>query len=193
MYNLKRISRLLSHLLLWLLASVLLWSWIFNFLTDTDREYKITLFVGMQSFKSRELAVVLEENLPDEIRMVQIHSFGYALMDSISLQTADLYLMTEAQAREHQDWLCPLPEEMDLPADILQLDGEAVGIPVYSPEKDSGTAASYLNYTEFPDDSWYLCFGQGGYHLVNLENGVDNAAIAVAEHLLAMKPNSSPD
>ena len=193
MNNLKKGFRLLPRLLFWALVSALFWSWIFNFLTDTDREKKITVFAGMQVFEDRAMSAALEENLPENIRMVQVHSFGYALMDSISLQTADLYLMTEAQAREHQDWLCPLPEEIDLPADILQLDGEAVGIPVYSPGKDSGTAASYLNYTEFPDDSWYLCFGQGGYHLVNLENGVDNAAIAVAEHLLAMKPNSSPD
>ena len=109
MNKLEKWLRLLPRLLLWLLASTLFWSWIFNFLTDTDREHKITLFVGMQFFEERALAAALEENLPGNIRMVQVHSFGYALMDSISLQTSDLYLMTESQAEEYRDWLCPLP------------------------------------------------------------------------------------
>ena len=191
MRNLKRLFRLLPHLLLWLLASALLWSWIFNFLTDTDRDHKITLFIGMQSLQDRTLAVALEEDLPDGIRMVQVHPFDYALMDSVSLETADLYIMTEGQAREHRDWLCPLPEGLDPSPGMLELDGETVGLRIYAAKEDTvpgaGVAASYLNYMEMPGEDWFLCFGRGGYHLAGLENGLDSASLAVAGRLLTLE------
>ena len=191
MRKLRRLFRLLPHLLLWLLASALLWSWIFNFLTDTDREHKITLFIGMQSLRDRPLAVALEENLPEGIRMVQVHPFDYALMDSVSLETADLYIMTEAQAREHRDWLCALPTELDPSPGTLELDGETVGLRVYAAKGDLlpavSVAASYLNYMEMPGEDWFLCFGRGGTHLTGLENGLDNAALTVAGQLLTLE------
>lgn len=191
MRNLKRLFRLLPHLLLWLLASALFWSWIFNFFTDTDREHKITLFVGMQSLQDRALAVALEEDLPDGIRMVQVHPFDYALMDSASLETADLYIMTEAQAREHRDWLCPLPEGLDPSPGTLELGGETVGLRIYAADGDpvpaAGVAASFLHYMEAPADDWFLCFGRGGYHLPGLENGLDSASLAVAGRLLTLE------
>ena len=187
MNKLEKWLRLLPRLLLWLLASTLFWSWIFNFLTDTDREHKITLFVGMQFFEERALAAALEENLPGNIRMVQVHSFGYALMDSISLQTSDLYLMTESQAEEYRDWLCPLPGELKKTSGTLEIDGVTVGLRIRTACEDSGAAYSFLNYQEFPKENWFLCFGRGGYHLIGLENGSDNAALTVAAELLALK------
>ena len=187
MRNLKRLFRLLPSLLLWFLISVLFWSWFFNFLTDTDRERKITLFVGMHAFEDRALAAALEENLPDGIRMVQVHSFDYALMDSVSLQTSDLYIMTEAQAREHRNWLCPLPAELDRTAGTLELDGETVGLRVRAAGEAGGAAPSFLNYAEAPDENWFLCFGRGGFHLDGPENGNDRSALTLAVRLLALK------
>ena len=186
----KNLLRLLPSFFLWMIVSLLLWSWVFNLLTDTDRAHKITLYADMHVLKDRELAIRLEEDLPEGIRLVQVHSFDYALMDSVSLETADLYVMTAAQASEHADWLCSLPPEWASLPDGLVLEGAAVGLCLYSAGSEpaeKAVAASCFNYDEAPDQSWYLCFGRGGFHLQSLENGVDNAALPVVRRLLALE------
>ena len=182
----KRTAQLLPSLLGWALVSVIFWSWVFNLLTETDRAHKVTLFANMHALEDRALAISLEEELPDGIRMVQVHSFDYALMDSVSLETADLYIMTEAQAREHADWLCPLPAGLPAGSGELVLNGEAVGF-CLRPEGKPGIAAAFLHYDEAGEEAWYLCFGRGGFHLRDLENGVDHAALSVALRLLEME------
>ena len=191
---LRKALRLLPGLLLWALISILFWTWIFNFLTDTDRRYKVTVFVNMHLLRDQDLAIALEEELPAGIRIVQVHSFDYALMDSTSLETADLYIMTERQAREHPEWLCPLPASLAASADTLMLEGNAIGLLLgtagenaHLPDSSENPASAYLNYAEAPGEPWYLCFGQGGYHLSFLENGKDDAALPIALRLLTLK------
>ena len=194
----NRFARLVPGMLLWLTVSVLLWSWIFNLLTETDREHKIMLFAGMHRFADRALAEMLEEDLPEGIRMVQVHSFDYALMDSTALETADLYVMTESQVREHQSWLCPLPASLIPSVGALILEGKPVGFPLYSTaetQNDSDSlsgfihrpAAAFFHFEEAPGEAWYLCFGRGGVHLRSLENGMDDAALILSRRLLAME------
>ena len=191
-------ARLVPGMLLWLTVSVLLWNWVFNLLTETDPEHKIMLFADMHHFADRALAEMLEEDLPEGIRMVQVHSFDYALMDSASLEAADLYVMTESQVREHQSWLCPLPAALVPSAGALILEGEPVGVPLYNTDEKQNdfdflsgflhrSAADFFNFEEAPGETWYLCFGRGGAHLRSLENGVDDAALILSKRLLALE------
>ena len=185
--KMKRILRLLSHLLLWALAAGLLTGWVFNMLTDARREEKITLFAGMRSVRAQELAAALEEDLPEGIRMVQVRPFAYAMMDTTSLETADLYVMTAAQAEEHRGWIRSLPSGMSEAEDALVLDGEPVGVRLFDAASGQGAARSFLNYDESPGEDWYICFGTDGFHLADLPRGKDNAALTVAKRLTELE------
>ncbi len=184
----RRGARLLSHMLVWALAGAVFWSWIFTFLTDAPRSEKVTIYAEMQTLEDKALSIRLEEHLPEGIRMIQVHAFRYAMLDASALETADLYIVTEAGAREHLSWLADLPDtwtgKEDNPENLLYLEGRPVGICVCDGQSDKGAAGSFLNYGEKPGEKWYLCFGSGGYHLSTLERGVDDAARAVAEELL---------
>ncbi len=186
----RRGMRVFSHMLLWALAAAVFWSWIFTFLTDAPRVEKVTVYADMQTLEDRALAIRLEEHLPEGIRMIQVHAFRYAMLDASALETADLYIVTEAGAREHLSWLTDLPEgwsgKEENGAKLLCLEGRTVGIRIYDHADGRGAAASYLSYGERPGEDWYLCFGNGGYHLPALAHGVDCASEAVAEELLRL-------
>ena len=185
--KIKRTLRLLSHLLLWALAAGLLTGWVFNLLTDARREEKITLFAGMRSVRGQALAAVLEGDLPEGIRMVQVRPFAYAMMDTVSLETADLYVMTAAQAEEHRDWIRSLPAEIAEGDAPLVLDGETVGIRLFDATAGQGAARSFFSYEEAPEEDWYLCFGAKGFHLTDLPQGKDNEALAAAKRLTELE------
>ena len=87
MKPMKRLWNLIPAMILWGMLSVFLWGWIFIFLTDTQPENKLTLFVDTAVPDATGLAVRLEENaLSDEIRMVKVHPFTYAMLDSEPLR-----------------------------------------------------------------------------------------------------------
>lgn len=206
------IARILSRSLACLLASAVFWSWIFNIITDTGRPNKITLFADVPAMEDRALAAALEENLPENIRMVQVHPFSYAMLDTVSLQTADLYLMTAASAEEHRDWLHPLPEALIenakegdllyLSADTLPENSAQTGLTAGAPTEAAGSSNTVYGLklpigetpnglsAYFPAEksgselTLYLCFGAGGYHLSSLPQGVDDASLETALKLL---------
>ncbi len=177
----RRTGQLLSHVFVLALACGVLVSWVFNQLTDTDRVHKVTLFAEVSAMEERALASALEEKLPSGIRMVTAHPFHYAMLDTSALETADLYLMTEAGIREHRAWLCTLPEEMRK-GETAETDGEALGLLICRAGEESGLE-TYLPALRAENQDLYLCFGAGGYHLKDLEKGVDDAALTVAETL----------
>ena len=71
--------RLIRRFLACLIISAVFWSWIFNFLTDAGPEQKILLYADMREFRWKELAITLEEDLPEGIRWVQVHPFSVQL------------------------------------------------------------------------------------------------------------------
>ena len=182
----RQILRLLRRGFLCLLVSAVFWSWIFTLLTDTGRENKIVIYADMKDFRWKDLAVTLEEKVPETIRFVQVHPFTYAMMNSSDLEQADLYIMTAAQAEEFSRFTAPLPT--DLPEELASLprDESLGGLLLFDAEAGSGAAVDYLNYAYLPGENWYLFFGANSLHLPAEENKEDAAAMITACVLLSL-------
>ena len=168
---------------LWALLSALLWSWIFGFITDTTPARKVTVFADVYACADVELAVALEAEKPEGIRMVKVHPFSYAVFDENNLLSADLYVVPASEAEEYLASFAPLesssdPDKTGYYAD----DGLLYGLRIYDAASHTGAAAQYLTYTApgAAEEDYFLFFGAASAHLT------DGAAQAVAARLLAL-------
>lgn len=198
MKQLKRLWHLIPAMILWLMLSVFFWGWIFTFLTDTKPENKLTLFIDAAVTDGTGLAVQLEESLlSDKIRMVKVHPFTYAMLDSEPLRQSDAYIVRASHVEEYRDWFAPLPEglaQAGAPqgaADdsaILLLDGVPHGIRIYEAATGEGIAMEQIDYHDpaLPDEDFYLLLGKASVHLTANENGLDDEAIRLAEAMLTL-------
>ena len=193
--GLKNIFSRLHEYVLWLLVSVLLWSWIFTLVTDAPADRKVVVFADVYAVEDTALAVELETALPDGIRMVQVHPFSYAMFSDSALLAADIYIVRADDAAGWVDSFAPLDTVAFDPggAAICDIGGVACGVSV------DGAASSYITYAapggdgtggagtdgngadEYGND-YYLFFNRDSVHT----GKTDTAAIAVAEHLLSL-------
>jgi len=175
------IKRFFSNLhvyVLWLLFSVLFWSWIFGFVTDARPEKKVTLFISADTVRDTELAAVLETALPDGLRLVKVHPVSYAFFQSQELQRADLYVMRASELEADLAFFRPLPIDPD--GSVWERDGTAYALRCYDASEDLGAASEYIDYREGGEDC-YLCFGASSVHTE------DGAAAAVAHKFLELR------
>ena len=182
-----RFFSLVPGLILWGMFSLLLWCWIFSLITDTAPAKKISLYVDGTVSRPVELAAMLEEILPEGIRMVKVHPFSYAMMDSESIRRADLFILPEQEIDVYREWLAPLPEDLSPePQGLLVRDSIPLGIPVYDAEAALCAAGSCISYAEsgYPDQTWYLCFGSQSLHTPGVPGALDSTAVMIAESLI---------
>ncbi len=188
MKRLKRFLDLLPLLLIWLMASVLLWGWVFTFLTDTAPEKKIVLYVDAPVPRATELSVALEDAaLSPAIEMVRAHPFTYAMMADSGLKTADLYIVRASGAEKYRDWFRPLPKDFQEAGTLLEMDGVPMGLRVYDQASGTGVAASYITYAapQGPGEDCYLFFGRDSVH-ADAQSGADALALDYAQYLLTL-------
>ena len=186
----SRFFSLLPGLMLWAMFSLLLWCWIFSLITDAVPARKVVLYVDGAVSSPVELAVRLEEDLPDGIRMVQVRPFSYAMMDGESIRRADLFILPEGDLETYRDWFAPLPDAFGRTAeDLTAPDGVPLGVPVYDGESRLSVADTFILYTASgaPGQRWYLCFGNQSLHTPGNPDAVDSAAVSVAESLLRLR------
>ena len=176
--------RLIRRFLACLIISAVFWSWIFNFLTDAGPEQKILLYADMRDIRWKELAITLEEDLPEGIRWVQVHPFSYAMVNSSEVEQADLYVLTAAQAEERAGWLQPVPTSLAAGRETLDRDGVAIGLRL------DPAGAAYFRFEESGGAPWYLCFGKKSLHNPDLPGAADEAALQTARRLLALDSGS---
>ena len=112
MRYIKKAFTLIPLLILWLMFSIFLWGFVFNLITDAPPREKITLCVDAETPGATELAVLLEEKLNGQVRMVKVRSFDYAMFDSGALTGADLFIVPASHAEIYQEWFLPMPEEL---------------------------------------------------------------------------------
>lgn len=185
----KRFSRffdLVPLMLLWLMLSIFLWSFVFNILTDTAPENKIVLFADAPLTDDTGLAVLLEEVVEAPVEMVQVRSFSYAMMDSREIENADLYIVSADQVETYREWFAPLPDELQNRDGLLALDGVPYGVKVFDAAAGKGVAAGHIAYA-WPgreDVDYYLFFGRSSLHVLTNENASDDQATACALRLL---------
>ncbi len=162
----KMLKNIFTHLpmfVLWLMASALIWGWIFTYVTDTVPAKKVTVYCRVPAVQDTALAAELEKNMPEGLRMVKVHNFSYVMFDKDTFDRGDIFIV-------------PASEEADFVADLLPLEGEQ-GTKVFDASSGEGAASEYIQYGE---EDYYLYLGSGSVHLE------DGAARAVAEEILAL-------
>ena len=156
----KNVFSQLHTFVLWALMSAIFWGWIFTLVTDAPPAKKITVYCYVPEIRDTELAVLLEEDKPDGIKMIQVHNFEYVLFDMGNIENGDIFILPASQIGEYEELLL----------------SKAAGVKVYDAKTHTGAAASYLGYT---DEDYYLFLGAKSVHLE------DGAAQAVTDALLA--------
>ena len=193
MKPMKRLWNLIPAMILWGMLSVFLWGWIFTFLTDTQPENKLTLFIDAAVTDGTGLAVQLEETLLDDtISMVKVHPFTYAMLDSEPLRQSDVYIVRASHVEEYREWFAPWSVGFSVKDGsdeaLLLLDGAPYGIRVYDAATGTGIGQNFINYHDpaLPDEDYYLMLGKASLHLTANEGGLDDRAILLAEALLSL-------
>ena len=188
MRKIRRLLDLLPMMLMWLVLSVFLWGFVFNFLTDAAPENKIVLFADAAVPDATGLAVQLEATVTAPVEMVQVRPFSYAMMGSEAIGSADLYIVSASQAETYRDWFSPLPEALLDAGPLLEMDGIPFGVRVYNAAAGTGVASSFITYMQpgAAAEDYYLFVGSSSLHVQNHENAVDDQAVTCALHLLEM-------
>ena len=175
----KNVFSKLYVFLIWIIFSTMIWGWIFNLVTDTTVDKKVTLFIEAPVLQDTELAVYLEEDMPEGIKMIKVHPFSYAMINADLLLGSDLFIVRESNIEQYAEDLAPIdPSLYDGDSEIYYIDSVAYGIKVYDHATKSGLAAEYIEYY---DEDCYLFFGADSTHIS------DGAALRVAERLLELK------
>ena len=163
----KTLRNILSQwhvFVLWALLSAIFWSWIFTFVTDTSPERKITVYCDVQALEDTALAVALEENMPEGLRLIQVHSFDYVMFGVDAFYQGDVFIVPASEIETYAEFLAPV-DGID-------------GVKVYDAAAGKGVAAAYIHYA---DEDYYLFLGSGSVHLE------DGKALDIARQLLAME------
>ncbi|MCH5339732.1 MAG: hypothetical protein J1E03_13190 [Acetatifactor sp.] len=161
---LKNITSQLHTFVLWLLISAFFWGWIFTFVTDTSHERKVTVYCHVPEVQDVTLAVELERQMPEGLRMIKVHSFDYVMFDMESMELGDIFIIPASEIETYAEWLFPVGEEQ--------------GVKVYDAATGEGIATSYIRYAE---EDFYLFLGTGSVHLE------DGKALEVAMALLNLQ------
>ena len=161
--RIRKAAKLIPLLGIWTIAAVIFGSFVFYQITDTDPAHKITIYVDGELRNEAQLAARLEKELPEQIRMVQIHPFRYAMFGSAALKGADLFIVPDSEKDQFADWFVPGDE----------------GRPVYDPETGLSVAGNWILYSS--EETYRLYSGAESPHLE------DGAARRAAELLLSMK------
>lgn len=167
---------------LWLIVGAMFWSWIFTFITDTKPENKVTVFVDAYAVEDTALAVALERELPEGIRMVKVHPVSYVMFDDAGFLNADLFIVRVSDVEDYIGAFAPLPS----PSEGAYLhEGVPYGIRLYDAAADDGPAREYISYTlpGVPREDYYLFFGAKSLHT----GETDRAAYEIYEQLLKLK------
>ena len=109
------------------------------------------------------LPAALEEDMPEGLRMIKVHSFEYVMFGTDEFDRGDVFIV-------------PASEEADFVKDLLPVEGDQPA-KVYDAAAGKGVATDYIQYG---DEDYYMYLGSGSVHLE------DGAALAVARAILAM-------
>ncbi len=180
---LRRIFSRLYVYILWCFLAFLAVGLLFSRLGDTNAAHKVTLFADVPAIKDAALASYLEEELPEGIRMIQVHPFSYAMFDSENLLSADLYIIPASHVEEYAGSFRSIGGAGFDAADGYVLGGELYGLKVWDAARGEGVAADYISY---PDEDCWLFFNAASRHVLSLSGEGDDAAVETAHRLLSL-------
>ena len=164
----KRFWGLVPMLLMWLFISLILWAWIFGFLTDTTVEQKLSVYFSpSHTVQETALSVKLEAILPEKIRMVKVKPFTYFMFGTDSLSKGDLYIVKKSECASYCDWFRDVPEELkeEFRDRIYIYRDESIGLNVTGLLIGSGSSEWIYSGAETAEDESILFFGNAGFHM----------------------------
>ena len=153
--KLRILKRQLPLLIIWAVLSSLIWSWIFMLVTEPDARHKLVIAVDAAVSDVTELAVSLESSMEGDIQRIKVYPFTYAMMDSSTLEKADLLILSAEGINTYLDWLAPLPAAI-ASDQALSVMGIAYGLPLKNP--------LVLRHLSGDAGAWYVCLGQKSIH-----------------------------
>ncbi len=190
---LKNVFSQLHSFVLWLMFSAVFWGWIFTIVTDAPAEEKVTVYCYVSEIRDKDLAVALEENRPEGIRMIKVHPFDYVMMNIERMEDGDIFILPQSRIETYAELLADADggaaagNGMDRGDMSDSMDGSdtagggvdsSAGFRIYDAASDAGGALSYIGYG---DEDYYLFLGARSVHLE------DGKALEVARQLLDMK------
>lgn len=176
---LKNIFSQLHIYVAWIILSSLLWGWIFMLATDTSAAKKITVFAEVDNMHETELALFLEKDMPEKLKMIKVHKFSYAMFDSYTLLNADIYIVGSKNAEKYIESFAMLDEKDGF--EYYYHNGVAYGIKIFDRETKKGNATKYISYG---DDDYYLFFGVNSVHLGELNGSADDYSFVIADNIM---------
>lgn len=103
--KIRRIAgRFFPGAVIWTMMAILLTGFVFTRITDTDPSRKITIYADCKIRNAAELAEKLEKGMDGSVKMVKVHPFSYAMLDSEQIKTADLYIVPDSRKEEYAEW-----------------------------------------------------------------------------------------
>lgn len=209
--NKNKIVRHLSSNALWyaiiLVVNVLLWSWIFGFITAPKKEETVYYYVA--SYGNTLSTVINDENnVPQGIKQVLVNSTDLSYADTnpqifvaqyqtFGTDEADIIILPqdridEADVKAHYrkitaDWVQSnfgqlLQEKFGTIQYLTLQDGSVYGIKIYDGTTNVGCATDYVNYTaeNQPRQNYYILFTKCSVHLSSLDETCldDNATVS---------------
>lgn len=187
LHVLGNMVRQIHMYLIWGVIAVMFVNFLFGLVTDTSRAKKVSVFVNVDAVDEAGLETVLNDDLPEGIKMTKVHTFGYFAFGNDDIGLDDIYIVKESDAEKYIEAFSPLYDFWNF-RDIDKYyvkDDIPYGILIRSSDERFEAAAEYIGY-EYVDgraqDEYYLFFGRDCLH-----KGKDGAAAKVAEKLISIK------
>ena len=195
---LRNISKNLWAYILWILFAVLLWLWLFGFLTRIKPEERVNVFIGSYSH-SFDKYDELNNNRPDYIKKVFVSAYSVTsinfnvYLSVFGYNEGDIIILPESRVTDksctaHFSEISPFYQTELNNLGLYAVEDKVYGIKIH--DKLTGESlVSCLDYGE-TDEDFYLFFNRKSQHIANLsdgvKNGVGNGAIETAQGLLTL-------
>lgn len=189
---------------LWLLATLLLASWLFPWLTHVSREEKLSVFVGSYTMDTGELRDKLENGKPESLLELDVYSaalddglydafyttYGLSYADVMVVPRQAVEKIASSENGNLADFFAVIPQETfsDKDWSYYSVGDANYGIRIY----DSEMGQSFCSLIDFTKDSkekqdYYILFNKDSVHLGGIsEGGKTDCAVKIAELLMKL-------
>ena len=182
MRTLKKLLSNLHRYVFLLMASVIVWAWVYNLCTETGAAKKVVVYIDSTSVSDAAMRAELNENKPEGIKIIKVYPFSYAFFSSGAPSDADIYIMPESDMDKYSDLLLPIDMSGE---DFFIKGGKPLGIRIFNASENTGAATSFIDYSGAEPQDYYICINRSSVHAGG-ENSADRAAFEVIETILAL-------
>lgn len=199
---LHRIGKDIWAYIVCIFAAIMLWSWIFNLLTQIKTEEKVSVFIGSYT-TGFEKTNELNENRPEYLKTVEVNAYSIndgmfgTYLSIFGYEVGDILILPESYFSKEScaGYFAEISDAYQAVFENLGYytadDGKAYGIKIHDKETHE-SAISSLNYLYEgkEEENFYLLFNKKSVHLSDLSDESKksemNGAIEIAKRLLTL-------